>query len=70
MMTDGCATNTLNEKWTAEVFDEFGPLPNGNMCQKYMEQLKRPDRRHIRISTDKRHFQSVKGGPYKYYTGV
>ena len=57
----------FQQMWNTE---EFGRLPSGKMFQKYMEQLKRPDGRSIRISTDKIRFQSLEGGPYKYYTGV
>ena len=57
----------FQQMWNTE---EFGTLPNGKMFQKYMEQLNRPDGRPIRISTDKIRFQSLEGGPYKYYTGV
>ena len=52
------------------VGDEFGKIPVGKRFQKYMEQLVRPDGRRVRLSDDKRHFQSLRGGPYRYYTGV
>ena len=56
--------------WTEDLHDEFGKIPVGKRFQKYMEQLVRPDGRPVRLSDDKRHFQSLRGGPYKYYTGV
>ena len=38
--------------------------------KKYMEQLVRPNGRPVRLSDDKRRFRSLRGGPYRYYTGV
>ena len=57
-------------KWTDDLVDEYGKIPGGKRLQKYMEQLTRPDGRPIRLSDDKLRFQSVRGGPFKYYTGV
>ena len=57
----------FQQMWNTDQFDAF---PNGKMFPKYMEQLKRPDGRPIRLSADKRRFQSLAGGPYRYYTGV
>ena len=57
-------------KWTDDQVDEYGKIPNGKRLQKYMEQMTRPDGRPIRLSDDKLRFQSVRGGPFKYYMGV